>query len=46
MRAEIKSDSFRASSPSLSRENALVQICVIDASGLSINYSMKPVVVS
>jgi hypothetical protein len=35
---------FPADAPTLSPGPALVQICVIDATGLSMNYSMKPVV--
>jgi hypothetical protein len=30
----------------MSRGTALVQICVIDATGLSMDYSMKPVVIT
>ena len=45
MRATLKRDPlFPSSAPALSRGTALLQICVIDASGLSMDYSMRPVV--
>jgi hypothetical protein len=45
LQAQLKRDPyFPASAPALSSGKALVQICVIDASGLSMDYTMKPVV--
>jgi hypothetical protein len=45
MRAQLKRDPyFPSSKPALSRGPALLQICLFDASGLSLDYSMKPVV--
>jgi len=47
LQASLQRDPFFAeTAPSLSSGAALVQICVIDASGLSLNYSMKPVTIT
>jgi hypothetical protein len=46
IRAELQPDPFFLGEAKLSRGPALVQICVIDASGLSLNYSMKPVIMT
>jgi hypothetical protein len=44
LHASLKRDPyFPSTAPALSAGSALVQICVIDASGLSMNYTMKRV---
>ena len=45
MKASLKRDPyFPSDKPALSAGKALLQICLFDASGLSLDYSMKPVV--
>ena len=45
LRASLKRDPyFPSSAPALSPGKALLQICLFDASGLSLDYSMKPVI--
>jgi hypothetical protein len=46
MRAQLQNDPYFSGDQTLSSGPALVQICVIDATGLSMNYSMKPVVLT
>ena len=47
LKASLRKDPyFPSEAPALSAGRALVQICVTDSTGLSLDYSMKPVVIT
>jgi hypothetical protein len=46
LQAELHPDPYFTGTGRLTAGDALVQICVIDASGLTMDYTMKPVVIT